>query len=108
LEFGPQALEPQRLDIFSRHPIRRLTVFGLCPTCLADAAVTKRVSGIAQTSCNRYNKVINGLRNARLGLPDNAMLYDKDVRRILKDTEFGCTVHSTVFDVQEEPDLPWE
>jgi hypothetical protein len=65
-------------------------------------------SGIAQTSCNRYNKVINGLRNARLGLPDEAMLYDKDVRRILKDTEFGCTVHSTVFDVQEEPHLPWE
>ncbi len=66
------------------------------------------MSGIAQTSCNRYNKVINGLRNARLGLPDEEMVDDEDIRRILKDTEFGCTVHSTVFDAIDSKDLPWE
>ncbi|MEI7912391.1 MAG: hypothetical protein WCK77_22390 [Verrucomicrobiota bacterium] len=65
-------------------------------------------SEIGATSCNRYHKVITGLRNARLGLDDSEMVGVKDVRRILASTRFGCTVHSTVFDASDSKDLPWE
>ena len=64
-------------------------------------------SDIAATSCRRYNTVINSLRNARLGLPDSVMVADAEVRRILKECEFGCTVHTTLFDTQRASDMTW-
>lgn len=70
-------------------------------------AVVASVSGIAQTSCNRYNTVINSLRNARLGLDDSDMVADDEVRRILKECEFGCTVHTALFDARHDPAMTW-
>jgi len=75
---------------------------------IRSADVSDLPSEIGATSCDRYDTVINGLRNARLGLGDDEMVRVKDVRRILRQTQFGCTVHSTVFDASDSKDLPWE
>ncbi|MEI6674944.1 MAG: hypothetical protein WCO57_07180 [Verrucomicrobiota bacterium] len=76
---------------------------------IKTADVSDLPSEIGETSCNRYNTVINGLKQARqsAGLRDDEMVYEEDVRSILKSCEFGCTVHSTVFDTQDATDLPW-
>jgi len=75
---------------------------------IRSADVSDLPSEIGATSCDRYDTVINGLRNARLGLGDAEMVGVKDVRRILRQTQFGCTVHSTVFDASDSKELPWE
>ena len=75
---------------------------------IKSADVSDLPSEIGATSCGRYDTVINGLRNARLGLGDEEMVGVKVVRRILRQTQFGCTVHSTVFDAGASKDLPWE
>ena len=75
---------------------------------IRSADVSDLQSEIGATSCDRYAAVINGLRNARLGLGDEEMVGVKDVRRILRQTRFGCTVHSTVFDASGSKELPWE
>jgi len=76
---------------------------------ITAADVSDLPSEIGETSCDRYNTVINGLKQTRqsAGLRDDEMLYDDDVRSILKECEFGCTVHSAVFDTQDATDLPW-
>jgi hypothetical protein len=66
-------------------------------------------SDIGASSCKRYNGVLDGIKAAReiLEIPQGYPIPRDEIRAIMRDQEFGCTIHAALFDMDSDT-VKWD